>query len=102
MKTSLLLSRIGATAFSMICVWCGATALSAAPSAQPIWSIGKPDGRSIEFAPGVRGKVLYEIGKAVAARDFPGHQSGSAGFDGRTNEKPYTIMFDLKEPQAGP
>ncbi|MBI4662135.1 MAG: hypothetical protein HY735_25215 [Verrucomicrobia bacterium] len=70
------------------------------PSAQVIWSIGKPDGSSIEFAPGARDKLTFTIGQSNVSRDFAGHQNGSAGFDGATVEKPYTIVFTLKEPLA--
>jgi len=83
----------------------GANAASAAPGANPasdvLWSIGTPDGSSIEFAPGARGQLTYTVGQSVASRDFAGNQDGSVGFDGKTAEKPYTIAFDLSEPPHG-
>lgn len=70
--------------------------------AEVVWSIGTFDGRSIEFAPGSRPQVVYEAGRGVPSRDFPGHQEGSVGFDGRTLARPYTIAFELRERPAGP
>jgi hypothetical protein len=62
-----------------------------------IWSIGVPDGASLEFAPGSRGQLSYSIGTSVPSRDFAGHHEGSKGYDGRTVEKTYSIQFNLSE-----
>ena len=69
-------------------------------SAEPagtVWSIGKPDGSSIEFAPGSRESLKFKVGKSVPEKDFPAHQAGSIGFESNalSIEKPYTIAFDL-------
>ena len=61
----------------------------------------KPDGFSIEFAPGERPQLTYSVGQSVVAKDFAGYQSGSVGFDGQAAEKPYTITFDLPTPPQG-
>jgi hypothetical protein len=68
-------------------------------AAEPIWSIGKPDGIGIEFAPGGRAELTFTVGQSVPSRDFAGHHDGATGFDGKIAEKPYTIVFDL--PEAG-
>ena len=60
-------------------------------AAEPLWSIGKPDGVSIEFAPGGKAALTFTVGQSVVSRDFAGHQDGSVGFDGKVAEKPYTI-----------
>ena len=81
-----------------------ATFGSTPPSAtnpEVLWAIGKPDGFSIEFAPGSRSELTYKIGQSNVTRDFAGHQDGSIGFDGRKGEKPYTIVFDLREAPQG-
>ena len=62
-------------------------------AAEPLWSIGKPDGLGIEFAPGSRGALTFNVGQSVVSKDFAGHQDGSVSFDGKTNERPYTISF---------
>ena len=69
-------------------------------SAEPagmVWSIGKSDGSSIEFAPGSRESLTFTVGKSVPEKDFPAHQAGSIGFEPNAPsiEKPYTIAFDL-------
>ncbi|MBM3881019.1 MAG: hypothetical protein FJ387_15075 [Verrucomicrobia bacterium] len=67
----------------------------------PLWTIGTPDGASIEFAPGARRQLTYAIGQSVVSKDFAGHQSGSIGFEPESSgEKPYTIVFDLPGPPA--
>ena len=76
-------------------------ASEANPASDALWSIGTPDGTSIEFAPGARPKLVFTVGQSVASRDFAGNQDGSVGFDGKTAEKPYTIAFDLSEPPQG-
>ncbi|MCA9236370.1 MAG: hypothetical protein KDA44_12930 [Planctomycetales bacterium] len=64
--------------------------------ATPLWSIGAPDGSSIEFAPGSRPKLDFVIGSSVAARDFAGHHEGTIGSTGaESGEKPYAIEFEL-------
>ncbi len=68
-----------------------------ASAADPIWSIGKPDGLGIEFAPGNRAELTFNVGQSVPSRDFAGHHDGATGFDGKITEKPYTIIFDLPE-----
>ncbi len=66
-----------------------------------LWSIGIPDGSSIEFASRARSEVVYRVGESVPSRDFPGSQEGSVGPDGQAAERPYTIAFDLAEPPRG-
>ena len=82
---------------SLLTFCCSLAALGAV-AAEPLWSIGQPDGMSIEFAPGGRGALTFTVGESVVSRDFAGHQDGSEGFDGKVSEKPYTIVFDLTEP----
>jgi len=60
-----------------------------------LWSIGTPNGSPIEFAPGSRDALTFEVGTSVASRDFAGQHHGSVGFDGQVRERPYTIRFDL-------
>lgn len=67
----------------------------------PIWSIGTPDGYSVEFAPGARDRLTYAVGQNIVSRDFAGNQNGSVGWDGKVVAKPYTISFDLGEPPQG-
>ncbi len=78
--------------------FCCSLASLGAFAAEPLWSIGKPDGVSIEFAPGGRPELTFTVLKSVVSKDFAGHQDGSEGFDGKVAEKPYTIVFDLPEP----
>ena len=70
------------------------------PAVEPLWTIGKPDGLGIEFAPGSRGDLTFTVGQNAVSRDFAGHQDGSVGFDGKTNERSYTIVFDLPDGPA--
>src|SRR6266508_351732 len=83
-------------------VWLGALCPAYASEPKPpstgkngevIWSIGQPDGYGIEFAPGTRGQLTFTVGRSVVSKDFAGHQGGSVGFDGQTNEQPYSIVF---------
>jgi hypothetical protein len=74
---------------------CGLFCVLSVSAAEPVWSIGKPDGVGIEFAPGGRPELTFTVGQGVPSRDFAGHHDGSVGFDGQTTEKPYTILFDL-------
>jgi len=67
----------------------------------PLWSIGKPDGATMEFAPGERGELTFTVGQSVVSKDFAGHHGGSVGYDGKVLEKPYAIQFDLAEPPQG-
>ncbi len=78
-----------------------ASAVSAASAVEPLWSIGTPDGLTMEFAPGARENLTFTVGQSVASRDFAGNQSGSIGWDGKVSEKPYTIAFDLSEAPQG-
>jgi hypothetical protein len=65
---------------------------------KPLWTIGTPDGSSIEFAPGSRPTLSYKIGEGVAQRDFSGHHEGTIDSSGsETGEKPYAIEFELSE-----
>jgi len=66
-----------------------------------LWSIGVPDGSSIEFAPGSRNQLTFTVGQSVLSRSFAGNQDSSVGFDGTLAEKPYTILFDLNELPQG-
>ena len=69
---------------------------------KPIWSIGKPDGASIEFAPGAKDKLNYTIGKSIASSDFAGHHDGTVDAAGATvAERPYSIDFELAKAPAG-
>ena len=77
------------------------TAVGAQAASDALWSLGTLDGSSIEFAPGARGQLTFTVGQSVVSRDFAGRQDGSVGFDGKTAEKPYTIVFDLSEPPQG-
>ncbi|MEW5978648.1 MAG: polysaccharide lyase family protein [Acidobacteriota bacterium] len=71
--------------------------LGAAEGEAVVWRIGKPDGSSIEFAPGTRPSLTFTIGQSKPEKDFAGHQEGSTGFDpaAPSVEKPYDIVFDL-------
>jgi alpha-mannosidase len=80
---------------SLLAIVCSVLSALSGAAAEPIWSIGKPDGVSVEFAPGARDHLTFAIGQSVVSRDFAGNQSGSAGWDGKIAEKPYTISFDL-------
>ena len=68
-----------------------------------VWSIGNPDGSSIEFAIGERDALTYAVGVSVPEKDFSARQIGSASLDPRApaRENPYTITFDLAEPARG-
>jgi len=77
------------------------TALLVRGESEPIWSIGKPDGLSVEFAPGARDKLSYTVGQSVVSRDFAGNQNGSVNWDNKVSEKPYTIAFDLSAAPQG-
>ncbi len=67
-------------------------------SSEVLWSLGELDGSSIEFAPGAKNAVTFTVNKSQVSRDFPGHQAGSIGFDAvGSGEKPYTIVFNLKD-----
>jgi hypothetical protein len=60
-----------------------------------IWSIGKPDGSSDEFAPGAAKTLVYEIGKSTAGKDWRERQ------DSADDQAPvYRIRFTL--PPAPP
>jgi len=69
-----------------------------------VWSLGKPDGSSIEFAPGSREKLVFKVGESVVSRDFAGHQEGSIGWATNTTEteQPYSIEFYLPSSPTGP
>lgn len=62
MKIYVVPTRLLPTVISALCLWCGAAVFASAPlppvAAQALWSIGKPDGHSIEFAPDSRSKVM--------------------------------------------
>lgn len=79
--------------------------LAAVPltAAEPaaLWTIGKADGAAMEFAPGSRPELTFTIGQSVLSKDFAGSQSGSVGWDGKTQETPYRIGFDLAEAPQG-
>jgi hypothetical protein len=68
-----------------------------------VWSIGKTDGSSIEFAIGEREKLAYTVGASVPEKDFSARQLGSVSLDPQvpSREYPYTIAFDLAEPPSG-
>jgi alpha-mannosidase len=75
--------------------------IAAALESDVIWSLGEPNGLSIEFAPGSRDHLSFTVGTNVASRDFAGNHGGSLGFDGKQAEKPYTITFDLDQAPQG-
>jgi hypothetical protein len=83
---------------TLVCLW---TAPLVWGETGPVWSIGEPDGLSVEFAPGARDQLTYTVGQSVVSRDFAGNHNGSVGWDGKVVEKPYTIAFDLGEPPQG-
>ena len=88
-------------AFSLL-VLAGSISAASQPSAnEVIWAIGEPNELSIEFAPGSRDKITFVVTTNVSSRDFPGYQEGSLGFEGKTAEKPYTIVFDLGSEPKG-
>ncbi len=78
--------------------FCCSLATFAALAAEPLWSIGKPDGVSIEFAPGAKSALTFVVGESVVSKNFAGSHEGSVSFDGKVSEKPYTIAFDLPKP----
>ena len=55
----------------------------------------------MEFAPGTRPELTFTVGRSVVAKDFAGSQAGSVGWDGKTQEHPYRIGFDLPEAPHG-
>lgn len=91
---------IAACALLVLAIPGDARAAKASPG-DVLWSIGTPDGSSIEFAPGSRGQLTFTVGQSAASRDFAGNQDGSVGFDGKTAEKSYAILFDLDEAPQG-
>ncbi len=72
-----------------------------AAEAAALWTLGTPDGASIEFAPGDRPELVFTVGQSVVSRDFAGSHGGSVGWDGKVLEKPYTVQFDLAETPQG-
>ncbi|MBX3427886.1 MAG: hypothetical protein KF688_19560 [Pirellulales bacterium] len=69
---------------------------AARDAAAPLWTIGKQDGSSIEFAPGARGELTFVVGTNVVSRDFAGHHDGTIDAAGaKVPEKPYAIEFEL-------
>jgi Polysaccharide lyase family 4, domain III len=67
-----------------------------------VWTIGKPDGSSIEFAPGSKPKINFVVGQSTPEKDFPANQIGSVSPDSMSPSggSPYTISFDLKQKPA--
>ncbi|MGH9163224.1 MAG: polysaccharide lyase family protein, partial [Vicinamibacteraceae bacterium] len=63
-----------------------------------LWRLGTPDGSSMEFAPAGDEKVAFRVGRDVPAKDFPAEHRASVGLThtGKTEERPYTITFDLE------
>ena len=74
---------------------------SAAADDSVVWSIGRPDGSSIDFAEREKDEITFTIGQSTAKEDFPARQSASVSLDPQipSGEKPYTVVFDL-EPRA--
>lgn len=63
-----------------------------------IWSIGKADGSSIEFAPGSPLELIFKIGESDVSKDFAGMHEGTISWMEELNgEKPYSVEFDLPE-----
>jgi len=77
---------------------------AAAARAEVIWSLGEPDGSSIEFAPGSQSELEYKIGESTVSQDFSGHHRGTIDWDPDRAEKerPYSIDFDLAAAPQGP
>ncbi|MBZ5563627.1 MAG: hypothetical protein LAP13_14555 [Acidobacteriia bacterium] len=75
---------------------------TAAADESVVWSIGRPDGSSIEFADGQRDKTTFAIGQSDVKKDFPVRQSGSVNITAGvpSEEKPYTVVFDLPQKAA--
>jgi alpha-mannosidase len=71
----------------------------AAENDSVVWSIGRADGSSIEFAPGQKDKATFTIGQSTPEKDFPAHQMGSISLNPYvpSGEKPYTVVFDLEQ-----
>ncbi len=79
-----------------------ATAIASAASEETaIWSLGKVDGSAMEFAPGSRAELTFTIGQSVLSRDFAGYQDGSVHQNGKLEEKPYRIRFDMLDAPHG-
>lgn len=72
---------------------------AAAGDESVVWSIGRPDGSSIEFADGQRDSITFTIGQSTARKDFSARQSGSVNLDASvpSEEKPYTVVFDMPQ-----
>lgn len=63
-----------------------------------VWSIGKTDGSSIEFAPGSPLELTFKVGESDVSKDFAGLQEGTLSWMEELNgEKPYSVEFDLPE-----
>ncbi len=71
----------------------------AAENSPVVWSIGRADGSSVEFAPGQKDKATFTIGQSTPEKDFPAHQMGSISLNPYvlSGEKPYTVVFDLEQ-----
>ncbi|MCS7003290.1 MAG: hypothetical protein NZ518_10620, partial [Dehalococcoidia bacterium] len=67
----------------------------------PLWALGTTDGVGAEFAAGARDQVRFVVGQSVVSRDFPAEHGGSVGWDGRAQEKPYTLVFELRQAPSG-
>ncbi len=74
----------------------------AAADESVVWSIGKPDGSSIEFADAQKDKATFTVGQSDVKKDFPARQSGSINLSAGVppEEKPYTIVFDIQKKSA--
>ena len=64
-----------------------------------VWSIGRSDGSSIDFAEREKDEITFTIGESAAKKDFPARQIGSVSLDAHipSGEKPYTVVFDLEQ-----
>ena len=63
-----------------------------------VWSIGRADGSSREFAAGQKEKAIFTIRQSLPEKDFPSHQNGSISLNPYvpSGEKPYTVVFNLE------
>jgi hypothetical protein len=76
-------------------------ASTAAPQPTALWTIGKPDGAAMEFAPGSRSELTFTVGQSVVSKDFAGNQSGSVGWDGKSKETRYAFCLTSPKLPAG-
>ena len=74
---------------------------------QTLWEIGKFDQSSAEFHrkvdfPNPNDNPIFTVGTGDPSKDWPRRQPGSANSDAGARPHPYTIIFNLTTPHAGP